>query len=133
MIAKLHRFHGFTSLRFVYSRGRTVRGSAVSLKYSLNSRRSEYRAAVVVSRKVHKSAVVRNRIRRRIYEVIRHLEPSIIQPYDMVLTVYSDTVADMPAASVQGMVADLLHKAGVTSKLPHTPEGRAIVVPKEQA
>ena len=67
MIARAHRFHGHNSLRYVYGRGKIIRGQFFSLKYALNSKRRRYRAAVVVSRKVHKSAVVRNRIRRETF------------------------------------------------------------------
>jgi len=138
MIAKLHRFHGLTSLRLVYGRGQTVRGSALAVKYIQNSRRDTYRAAVVVSRKTHKSAVVRNRIRRRIYEIIRGMEPEIVKPYDIVVTVYSDQVADLPAADLRTVMADLLQKAGIASGLPPAALGRdsgqlsGIVVPKER-
>ncbi len=75
MIAKAHRFHGYGSLNFVYKNGKTERGPLFAVKSILNPKRSEYRMAVVVSRKVNKSAVARNRIRRRLYEIVRSLEP----------------------------------------------------------
>ncbi len=71
MIAQKHRFKGRKSVLRV--RSRPIRGEGFSLYFSLG--RSKYwRAAVVVSKKVHKSAVVRNRIRRRIFESIRALD-----------------------------------------------------------
>ena len=117
MIARMHRFHGLTSLRFVYGRGQTVRGSLITVKYLVNPRRDQYRAAVVVSRKTHKSAVVRNRIRRRIYETIRSLEPRITKPYDIVVSVYSDAVATMPAAELRAMITEQLERAGILAVL----------------
>lgn len=113
MIARAHRFHGFNALRGVYARGTTVRGQLMAIKYVANPRRNSYRAAVVVSRKVHKSAVIRNRIRRRVYEIIRLQEPDMVQPYDLVVTVYSDAVADVPASELQAMVQDQLARAGI--------------------
>lgn len=112
MIKSTHRFHGRGSLRFVYQRGQTVRGAQISLRYVLNSRRSEYRAAVVVSRKVSKSAVVRNRVRRRIYEIVRNNSAAINGPFDLVFTVYGDEVARLPHAKLQKAVLGQLRKAG---------------------
>ena len=114
MINRAHRFHGYGSLRYVYRNGKTVRGAAISLKYSPNPKRSSYRLAVVVSRKVNKSAVVRNRIRRRLYESVRALEDKINGPYDIVLTVFHDTVAEMPADKLGEQIKNLLQEAGIT-------------------
>lgn len=111
MISVKHRFHGHNSLRAVYSRGRTVRGSFITLKYLERGEGRPYRAAVVVSRKVHKSAVVRNRIRRRIYEIIRQADGQLTGARDLVFTVFSDRVAEMPAASLSATLEQLLKKA----------------------
>ena len=79
MISVRHRFHGYGSLRTVYQRGQTVRGPAITLKYRYRGpQRQPYRVAVVVSRKVHKSAVVRNRIRRRLYEIVRQADQEML-------------------------------------------------------
>lgn len=115
MIDKTHRFQGYGSLRFVYQKGQVVRGPLCALKYVMNRRRSTYRVAVVVSRKVHKSAVVRNRIRRRMYEIIRDTSARIKEPYDLVFIVYSDQLATMPAGQLEAAVAEKLEKAGVLS------------------
>jgi ribonuclease P protein component len=94
MISRQHRFHGPNSLRFVYQNGKTVRGASFAVKSAPNPRRKSYRVAVVVSRKVHKSAVVRNRIRRRLYAVIRELDDQIKEPVDIAITVFNDSVAE---------------------------------------
>lgn len=116
MLARTHRFHGYGSLRYTYQHGQTVRGPLCSLRFIRNERRKTYRLAVVVSKKVSKSAVVRNRIRRRLFEAVRHLEASIPQAYDMVLTVFSETVAEMPAAELEAMVYAQLKQAGILLK-----------------
>jgi len=115
MISRLHRFHGHGSLKYVYQRGQTVRAAKTSLKYMLNERRSTYRLAVVVSKKVSKSAVKRNRIRRRIYEVVRAREAEITKPYDLVITVYDEQLATQPAAKLHQQIDDQLHQAKVLS------------------
>ena len=110
MLARNYRFHGLGSLNFVYRQGKTVRSQSLSLRYALNNRRQTYRVAVVVSRKVHRSAVVRNRIRRRMYEIVRAYAPE--GPYDMVFTVFSEQIADMDAAALTKLVTGLLQKVG---------------------
>jgi ribonuclease P protein component len=85
----------------------------LALKYALNKRRRTYRVAVVVSRKVDKSAVVRNRIRRRIYEVVRLNAGRLREPYDLVFTVFGDQLADMEAERLRKLVHGQLKKAGV--------------------
>jgi ribonuclease P protein component len=87
MIARKHRFHGYGSLKYVYQNGKSVRGPLNVLKYAPNPKRTQYRLAVVVSKKVAKSAVTRNRIRRRIYETFRLALPVDTPAYDLVVTV----------------------------------------------
>jgi ribonuclease P protein component len=67
----------------------------------------------VVSKKVHKSAVVRNRIRRRLYETFRLESPAFKQPHDMVVTVFNEQVATLPAEEVQKMVRAQLKQAKI--------------------
>lgn len=112
MIARQHRFHGYSSLNFVYRRGSTVRNEHISLRFILNDRQTAFRAAVIVSRKVQKSAVVRNRIRRRLYEVIRTHQSDIVGPYDLVFSIFSDQVVDTPIGELTDQVEGLLKKAG---------------------
>jgi ribonuclease P protein component len=115
MLSRPHRFHGYGSLRYVYRVGQTVRGAQCSLKYAQNDRRKSYRVAVVVSKKVHKSAVVRNRIRRRIYEVVRqNIVPD--QPYDLVFTVFSDQVAEIPSDKLTQALLSQVRAAGLKTK-----------------
>lgn len=97
----------------MYRNSKTVRGDYCMLRFKDNPRRSEYRLAVVVSRKTHKSAVVRNRIRRRIYEYMRNIEPEIKKHKDMVITVYSDSFADIDTKEVVRSLSSLLKKADI--------------------
>ena len=116
MISRKHRFHGYGSLMHVYKNGTVVRGPLFALKAMQNPKRSSYRLAVVVSKKVNKSAVVRNRIRRRLYEAVRALEEDITQPYDIVLTVFHSSVTDEPAESLARQVKKQLIDAGILAR-----------------
>lgn len=111
MIARTHRFHGHASLRYVYKHGQIERGPCMVLKYARNDRRKNWRAAVVVSRKVHKSAVVRNRIRRRIYELLRQKLVLLTEPIDIVCIIHSEALATMPAPELEATVLSQLQKA----------------------
>lgn len=113
MIQRRHRFHGHGSLRFVYNHGQVVRGPMISLKYCTNPKRTDYRLAIVVSKKVMKSAVGRNRIRRRLYEAVRLLQDQITEPYDLVITVFNDQLIDLPAEELRVMVRAQLKQAGI--------------------
>lgn len=115
MIASLYRFHGHGSLRFAYRRGKNVRGQYFAIKCILNKRRKNFRASVVVSKKVSKSAVKRNRIRRRIYEIIRVNSGIINQPFDIVIVVFSDQLVDMDHNKLENILLDQLQQAGVLS------------------
>lgn len=111
MLARTYRFHGHNSLRFVYTKGKVVRAQYVSLKFQRNNRRTESRLAVVVSKKVTKKAPIRNRIRRRVYEVFR-LKWAMIQPgYDMVVTIFDERVAHEPHEKLQKTIHELLERA----------------------
>lgn len=115
MISIAHRFHGHGSLRYVYQHGQTARSPLMTLKYIQNGRRTQYRAAVVVSKKVSKSAVKRNRIRRRLYEQIRTYESQISKPYDLVITVFHEQIAILPAEDLKRLMHAQLRQAGVLS------------------
>jgi ribonuclease P protein component len=78
------------------------------LRYAPNPKRKNYRAAVVVSKKVHKSAVVRNRIRRRVFELVRLHSDLIPGVYDLVFTVFDETVADMAPKELENAVVSQL-------------------------
>jgi len=131
MIHSTHRFHGRSSLRFVYQKGRVVRGELMTLRAIENTRRTTWRAAVVVSRKVSKSAVVRNRIRRRIFEILRKQADTIDGPFDVVFSVFSDQLATLEQSALERLVGDQLRKAGVCRTSVTMGPDRAIVEKKE--
>ncbi|HET7529289.1 MAG TPA: ribonuclease P protein component [Candidatus Saccharimonadales bacterium] len=113
MITRKHRFHGYGSLRQVYRRGSMSRGPHLAVRSALNPRRSSYRVAVVVSRKVNKSAVARNRIRRRLYELVREFGPQITQPYDIVITVFQNNILEVPHRDLKGQLKKQLKESGI--------------------
>ncbi len=83
-----------------------------AVKSVANPRRKDYRLAVVVSRKVHKSAVARNRVRRRLYEAIRLMEGEIGGPFDIVITVFSDKLIEADSNQIKTQLKKQLTEAG---------------------
>ncbi len=112
MIAQKFRFHGHASLKYVFTRGQQNRSKFFSVKYVKNPRRRNPRLAVVVSKKIHKSAVKRNRIRRRVYEIARPLlndAPAV----DVVISVYSAEVLTASHDELTIQLLPMLHAAGL--------------------
>jgi ribonuclease P protein component len=62
----------------------------------------------VVSKKVAKSAPMRNRIRRRIYEQVRLLAPEYLKNHDVVITVYDPELAVIPADEINQIIKRIL-------------------------
>lgn len=110
MIRSENRFKGHRSLNFVYKKGKTVRSSAFAVKYIANPKRDTWRLAVVVSKKVDPLAVGRNRIRRRMFELLRTTIPEDFPSMDMVVTVYDKKVANEEHKKLQSQVADIITK-----------------------
>lgn len=111
MLAKVFRFHGHGSLKYLYSKGTQVRSKHLSIKYVKNERRDVNRCTVIVSKKVSKQAPLRNRIRRRVYEVVQGEWQNLKTPYDIVVTVFDENIATMPAPELTQLVKNLLIQA----------------------
>lgn len=115
MIAVINRFHGHGSLRYVYKNGYAIRSHPLSIKYCKNPHRKHSRFAVVVSKKVHKRAVGRNRMRRKIYEIIRQENVKFNNTYDVAVMIFSDEVILQTHDELVAHVRQLFTTAGFYS------------------
>ena len=113
MLAFEYRFHGHGSLRYVYKNGTAKRSRFFTVKTTPNKRRKTSRFAVVVSKKVHKSAVGRNRMRRRIYEIIRHQLPLINKPHDVVVILSSSEIITAESTDLTDQLTGLFRESGL--------------------
>lgn len=113
MLSRQNRFRGRASLNLVFRRGAVTRGSQLSLRFYPGGR-SDLRAAVVISRKTHKSAVVRNRIRRRIYAFLE-IHMAELKKGDLVITVHDPALAEAKFADFQKILETLLKRAHILS------------------
>jgi ribonuclease P protein component len=66
---------------------------------------------------VHKSAVGRNRIRRRVYEILRAELPKITKAHDVAVIVSSSEVMQMPHDELVSQLQHLLQEAGLYDAL----------------
>jgi ribonuclease P protein component len=112
MLSRRYRFHSRGGVNYTRARGRLIRGAKLSLIFAKNTR-GKQRFAVIVSKKVLKSAVGRNRIRRRIYEALRLLLPSINQPADCLIMVFSSDIENMDFKELESNLLGLLKKVNV--------------------
>ena len=110
MLAKKYRFHSRGGVKYTYQKGKTIRSPKLSLVYTANTKGFQ-RFGVVVSKKIEKSAVGRNRIRRRIYEVIRAELPNYQAKNDCLFVVYSKDLLKMPFSELQSLVHSLLEQS----------------------
>lgn len=113
MLQQRYRFHGYGGLRYLYRHASAERSRLLTVKYVANRRRRMPRIAVVVSKKVHKSAVGRNRIRRRVYEILRQHMPYFTGVYDVALIITSSEVLATPHDELVLVVKNLLVRAGI--------------------
>lgn len=113
MLARRYRFHGHGSLKYLFKHGKTVRGHFLLLRYIENEKRPHGRVAVVISKKVAKSAVVRNRIRRRIFEAVRTAQPQLKGGHDLAFIVLSRDLEVVESTYVTKDVALILKRAGI--------------------
>lgn len=113
MISSDHRFHGHGSLKYIFANGATFRARHLVLRVVGNPRRKKTRIAVVVSKKIEKRAVGRNRIRRRLFSVIRDHLPDIAEVYDIVFIVTSPDIKEVDYRELQSEVSQILTQAGV--------------------
>lgn len=110
MLSQNYRFHSRGGVRYVYQKGKTIRAPILSLVYAPNTRERQ-RFGVVVSKKVLKSAVGRNRIRRRVYEAIRLELPDFTTPQDCLFVVFNKSIMTMPFLELRRTIHDLLERS----------------------
>lgn len=93
----------------MYSNAEVIRTKEIQLRYKPKHNNKNYKTAVVVSKKVAKLAVVRNRIRRRIFEWIRLNIPEDYN-YDIMVTVFDAELATVPSEQISALLEKTFSK-----------------------
>ena len=112
MLSKKYRFHSRGGVKYVYQKGKTVRRPKMSLVF-VDNEKGYTRVAVVVSKKVNKKAVGRNRIRRRVYEVIRKNFDLVPKKRDYIFIIFSDDVLRMPFNELEKVLGELVEESKI--------------------
>lgn len=81
------------------------------MRFTPNTTRPHSRVTVIVSKKTAKSSARRNRMRRRVYEIIRHEWDQLRHVYDMSITVYSAEVQFIEHEKLTAEIKQLLAAA----------------------
>lgn len=93
----------------VYQKGRGVLSDQLGIKIVPNPQR-QTRTAIVVSKKVDKRAVVRNRNRRRVAGILRQQGETYLAGCDIVVTVRHD-LSGLSHAELTRLVSELLKRS----------------------
>lgn len=111
MLAQTQRLRKARDIQRVYQKGHRGGGADLHAKAVANGL-GQNRATIVISKKVSKGAVVRNRAKRRVSDIVSGLWPKLSLGYDIVITLHSDLVA-LPPAELTKQVSSSLKSAGL--------------------
>jgi ribonuclease P protein component len=94
-------------------KGKKIKSGSLVLSYSKN--KLEYsRVAIVISQKISKKAVVRNKIRRRMKALIAQELSRIIAGYDLIFFVRSGIIKE-EFQKIENNINNILKKSGILS------------------
>lgn len=114
MLARSFRLRKSADFNRVYKQGSYSGGKNIYLR-TRQTNLPTSRAAVVVSKKISKRAVVRNRIRRRLSEILRLEWVKISPGFDIIVLVKSD-VSEVSPSALKAEITALLSKARLYKK-----------------
>lgn len=114
MLPNANRLRKTKEIEQVFARGKTYRGSLLLLKLTASGL-ADVRFCFIVSGKVSKKAVVRNKVKRRLREIAGEIIPLMAQGYDIIV------VASPPAAakdfeSLRRDFAGIMAKTGLVKQ-----------------
>jgi len=113
-VNKKQRLRKNSDFRRVYNRGKSLASFSLVLYYYPNKENIDYnRFGFSISKKIGK-AVVRNKLKRRLREIMR-LKTDLKKGYDLVIIVRRPAV-NLDYAELRGEVDKLLKRAGLLEK-----------------
>lgn len=108
MLKKENRFQGNKAINAVIKKGFSSYEQNIKLKYISNPNQKLSKFAVVVSKKVNKSAVARNKIRRRIYSA---LKPQLKYKGLYIIFIYSNNFKTLKFSIIETIIENLFKKS----------------------
>lgn len=114
MLKAANRLRHRRDIDRVYKRGNYGAGEGLISLKGARFGTAASRAVVVVSKKIDKRAVVRNRIRRRLLGALADIWATVPDGYDIVISVHRD-ISDLETAKLTSLLAGALKRAHVTA------------------
>ena len=114
MLGRAHRLRSRADFGKIHQRGRAAHGRYIMVKAQLNHK-PESRFGVVVSKKISKRAVARNRIHRRIVAILRQ-SIELNQGWDYVIMAKPAIAEASPEALKQDIIKTLAQFEGGQSR-----------------
>lgn len=111
---KKNRISGEKDFQKIVSTGKTVQNSFFFVYYLKNSFQYN-RFAIVISSKVASKAVERNKVRRRVSEIIRKNFPFIYSGFDMIILTRRKT-KDLNSFELEESLIEIFKKAKIFLK-----------------
>lgn len=112
MLKQKYRFHSRGALNYLYKNADSYRSKLFAMR-TLRSNKQNPRFAVIVSKKIFKRAYGRNRMRRRIYEIIRSELPHLVLNQDTAFIIMTSEVMNAPHVELEDNIKQLLTQAGL--------------------
>lgn len=115
MLLKKHRLPLRTELKRIKKEGILIQGDLFSLLVSRQPRKNQFsRFGFIISTKIHKKAVKRNRVKRLLNEAILGLLPKIKPGFDVVFLA-KKKIIEADLKEIKREVKKLFAKAGMVS------------------
>ena len=109
MIAQRYRFRKPKEMRPLFRYGQVEKTPYFRVRHCSN-RRQDYRLAIIVSKKIDKKAVVRNRIRRRFYELWRQRLSTLDISADIAIIVLDREALNLSWMELQELLEPIWRK-----------------------
>jgi ribonuclease P protein component len=111
MLEKKYRITKNTDFKRIYQKGKFFSNDYFLIKYHPN-RFSETRFAFVINKKISKKAVVRNKIKRQIREIVRNNLKQFKSGLDIIIVIKKD-LSQVPFSQIEKNLLQVCQKAGL--------------------
>lgn len=110
MLRRKYKLKKEKDFQKVFNEGKSYYSNFIGLKL-INNKLDFNRFAIIISRKVSKKAVERNKIKRRIEEIIRLNFFNFKKSFDVIIITKKD-ILSLSYSEIEGNLMDLFKKAG---------------------
>lgn len=113
MLKRIYRFEGGKKIKQIQIKGRPISGNFVLVKFLIYNNLTTSKFAIVISKKISKKAVTRNKIKRQISHIISKNISKIKSGLGVVIIVRK---ISSDFSSLENDLLNILTKGGILSK-----------------